>query len=224
LSAYLRACNMKQFIGKTYDNYLDENSGTIIESVEDVKNSGSKVTAKMVKTWGPGFEESDYIYLEDQYKDWISRYECKTKAQETIFSNLALAQLSLRKAHMTGDTKKIKEATDTYQSLMTSANIKPNQVNENALAEVNTFGTLIKQWENHKPIPKPDPEWEDVDGIGHYFRAWVLSPILEMFKLKNPYREEYEEELKRYTAQRPHYEADDEENDDIRQIIFGAPE
>ena len=178
----------------------------------------------MIRFWGDGFDERDYLFLEDHYQNLITRQECKTVSQETLFKQIAKAELNSEKAYATGDTKKIKEATDNLLNLMTSANVKPNQTNDNALAESNTFGTLIQKWEEEEPIPEPAPEWQDVDGIGKYFRVWVLGTLLKMFNLPNPYQEEFDKEMERYTAHKPETNEDDATDTSLRETIFGIGE
>lgn len=95
--------------------------------------------------WGAGLDEQDYLFLDNHYQNLITRHECKTAAQEILFKRIAKGELNCEKADATGDTKKIKEANDNLQNLMGSAQIKPNQTNDNALAETNTFGTLIQK-------------------------------------------------------------------------------
>lgn len=227
MTAWIRHCNMTQNHGKTFDTYLEEINGRVINDVSDISETrpnGGKVSQRMVGFWGPGFNEAEYVRLDNEYKDWITRYECSTKAQEELFKAISMAQIMLTKAYQTGDTKKVKEASDTLQNLLGSANIKPNQTNDNALAEANTFGTLIKKWEDKKPIPEAAPEWRDVDGIGKYFRTWVTGPMMELFKIKNPWQKEYEEGMAPYTAHRPEYTGgEEEENESIRNAIFGTP-
>ncbi len=154
----------------------------------------------------------------------ITRHECKTAAQEILFKRIAKAELNCEKADATGDTKKIKEANDNLQNLMGSAQIKPNQTNDNTLAETNTFGTLIQKWEEEEPIPEPSPEWQDVDGIGKYFRVWVLGTLLKMFNLPNPYQDEFDKEMERYTAHKPESVEDDVADTSLREAIFGPGE
>ena len=143
-----------------------------------------------------------------------------------MFKNIAIAQLNGMKVAKTGDPKDIKIANDNLQSLLGSANIKPNQTNDNALTDANTFGTLIEKWERTKPIPEPDPAWKDVDGIGHYFRVWVLGTLCELFNLKNPYKAEYDAEMEKYTAHKPEYHMDEDESSTaaIRNAVFGEAE
>ena len=98
----------------------------------------------------------------------------------------------------------------TFQDLLGSANIKPTQTNDNALADQNTFGTLIQKWEVEKPIPEPDPEWKDIDGIIKYISIWFLGHLCKMMGIKNSYSKLYEDEMLKYRVQKPQYEEDDE--------------
>lgn len=142
INTYMGRINMRQFANKSYDDVIDQKKK---DALAAGRTGNTKVTQKMIKFWGAGLEEQDYLYLEDQYQNLITRHECKTAAQELLFKRIAKALLNCEKADATGDTKKIKEANDNLQNLMGSAQIKPNQTNDNALAETNTFGTLIQK-------------------------------------------------------------------------------
>lgn len=221
INTYMGRINMRQFASKSYDDVIDQKKKDAL-AAGDTK--GTKVTQKMIKNWGRGLDDQDYLFLEDHYQNLITRHECKTAAQEILFKRIAKAELNCEKADATGDTKKIKEANDNLQNLMGSAQIKPNQTNDNALAETNTFGTLIQKQEEEEPIPEPSPEWQDVDGIGKYFRVWVLGTLLKMFNLKNPYQDEFDEEFERYTAHKPETNEDDATDTSLRETIFGIGE
>lgn len=142
INTYMGRLNMRQHAGKSYDDVIDRKKKDAL-AAGDTK--GTKVTQKMIKNWGRGLDDQDYLFLEDHYQNLITRHECKTAAQEILFKRIAKAELNCEKADATGDTKKIKEANDNLQNLMGSAQIKPNQTNDNALAETNTFGTLIQK-------------------------------------------------------------------------------
>ena len=66
-----------------------------------------------------------------------------------------------------------------------------------------TFGTLIKKWENEEPIPEPDPEWADVDGIGKYIRIWFLGHLCKMLGIENEFSKEYEAEMAKFRVELP---------------------
>ena len=221
INTYMGRINMRQFASKSYDDVIDQKKKDAL-AAGDTK--GTKVTQRMIKNWGRGLDDQDYLFLEDHYQNLITRHECKTAAQEILFKRIAKAELNCEKADATGDTKKIKEANDNLQNLMGSAQIKPNQTNDNALAETNTFGTLIQKQEEEEPIQEPSPEWQDVDGIGKYFRVWVLGTLLKMFNLKNPYQDEFDEEFERYTAHKPETNEDDTTDTSLRETIFGIGE
>ena len=46
------------------------------------------------------------MFLENEYQDWITRYECNTKAQETIFERLAFKKWEINKATKAGQNTK----------------------------------------------------------------------------------------------------------------------
>lgn len=52
---YISRANLSQFRGKTYDTTIDEESRQVIESVEEVKESGVKILQRTVKFFGVGF-------------------------------------------------------------------------------------------------------------------------------------------------------------------------
>lgn len=155
--------------------------------------------------FGPGYTPDQYKYLRDQYEDWAQRYDAQTKAQEEIFKGLCIAQLNVQCAQAEGDQKRTTDAMKTLQDLMDSARIKPKQKASDALVEQNTFGTLIKMWENEQPIPEPRPEWRDVDGIGKSLTVWFYGHLAKMFHLENDAASAYEEEVSKYTVRPPRY-------------------
>lgn len=102
---YISRANLSQFRGKTYDTTIDEESRQVIESVEEVKESGVKILQRTVKFFGVGFSEDEYKFLQDQYDDWTARHECQTKSQEEIFKAICIAQLNIQRANISGDQK-----------------------------------------------------------------------------------------------------------------------
>lgn len=212
IKTYVKNCNLQQNAGKTFDTYLreiaDERIDTI-QSLEEAKEDKEfKVAQKTIKFFGLGYTQEEYLFLQNQYSDWVSRHVCESKAQEELFKNLCIAQLNINKAQQTNG--KVAEAMKTFQDLLGSANLKPTQTNDNQLADTNTFGTLIKKWEDAKPIPEPEPEWKDVDGIVKYISVYFLGHLCKMMNIKNSYSRMYEEEISKYRVEKPEYEGDDE--------------
>ena len=217
IHTYISKANLVQYKGKTFDTTLDEErTGDIIETLDDVKDA-KKAKLKTVKFFGTGFSDDDYQYLQEQYDDWTTRHECKTKAQEEVFKRICFKQLEILKATRNGENTK--DLDYTYQQLLDTANLKPKQTNMDALAEDRTFGQLIKIWENEKPIPEPDDEFKDVDGIGRYISIFFLGHLAKMVGIKNKFSRMYEEEMNKYTVTKPEYEEDTEA---LFDAIFGG--
>lgn len=219
---YIRQCNMVQNVGRTHDTYLRELQEKEIDTIQDLddlkkKDTDVKIREKVVKFWGLGYTSEEYKYLQDQYDDWTARHECKSKAQESLFQNICLSQLAIRKAQTNGG--KVKEAMDAFQSLLGSANLKPVQTNDNALADNMTMGCLLKKYEETDPIPECAPEFKDVDNIGKYISVFFLGHLCKMMNIKNKFARMYEEEMAKYTVQKPEYEGDEEATFDA---VFGG--
>lgn len=149
---------------------------------------------KDVKFWGK-LAPADIYFLKAQYKDWYDRYEVKDKGMETVVQQICHKQLRIFRLNEAGQatSNEIKD----LQALMTSANLKPIQ-NKSVGTEENTLGAWIKRFENERPIPAPDPEFADVDGIWKKIRVWFLGHFSKIFNYENEYSREYEQEMSKY--------------------------
>ena len=208
--------------GITYLDTIKERASVNINDAEDLLEAKDgladlKVRKKTITMFGMGYSMEQYKFLQEQYDDWTARCEAKTKAQEELFKNLCIAQLNIQIAQQTGG--KVKDAMDTFQSLLGSANLKPAQNNDNAFADSQSFGTLIKKFEEERPIPDPDPEWKDVDGIARYITVYFLGHLCKMIGIKNNYARMYEEEMSKYRVEKPQYQGDDEA---LFDAVFGG--
>lgn len=214
-SAYMTQIFRNQFKGKTFDNSLRDED-LLIHTQEDLdKVNGDKqvLAKKTVDFFGPGYTESEYKFLQDEFNDWVTRHECGTKTQEELFKALAIAQLKVRKASSAGIQKDFDNALKSFQDLLGTANLQPKQARNNAMVETNTLGTLIEKWENENPIPAPDPDFEDVDGIRKYISTWFHGHFCKMLGVKNDSAEEYEREKAKYTVRPPENNSEDDETD-----------
>lgn len=216
LDCYMRRVMMPAYMNDTYDDVIlarREEAAKIKDPEQITEEHDTYDLQKLLRFWGPGFEDNELVFLQDEYNDWRTRYECQSKAQEEIFKNISRLQLMANRAQEKGNTKAYMEAVKLIQDLTGDANIKPSKVNDNTLADQNTFGTLIKKWEEHDPIADPDPAWQDVDGIKHYITTWFLGHLCRIFGVKNDAADEYEREVEKYTVHPPEY-TDDEEADE----------
>lgn len=193
---------------------LNSFDGLSISNGEEDTVEEFEVTREIIRTWGKGFTADQYQFLEDEFADWTSKNVCKTKAQEELFRNISLAQLDVRIARQNGG--KVTDALKALQDLMNSANILPKQNADNILADTQTFGTLLKKYEETAPIPEPDERWKDVDGIRRYMNTWFRGGLAKALKINNENSALYEEaveEMGQYTVHPVSVTASDSSND-----------
>ena len=60
------------------------------------------------------------------------------------------------------------------------------------------LGLMIEMFENEDPIPKPLPEWNDVDNIQKLFNIYFLGHLCKMLNIKSRYSQLYEDEMQKY--------------------------
>lgn len=187
-------------------------------AIEDLGNS-KKIKTSTLKRFGNfGFNEGDLLFLQNEYDQWVSRCECNTLAQETLFERISCKKLEIAKATKAGkDTKDLDKA---LQDLMNSANILPRQNSMDTLSEGQTLGTLIEKYENDRPIPEPDPDFKDIDNLGKYITVFFQGHLSKVLGLKNRFAKMYEDYMAQYTVNPPEYE-EDEDAEDLFDKIFG---
>jgi hypothetical protein len=174
-------------------------------------NSNSFTTEELYELqefWGRGYSQDDYYFLTNEYQKLLNSYECDSYAMELLFQEAAQQRLTIKKRREKGDS--VDKELKTLQDLLGSANIKPAQETGANAVEQATFGTLIKKYENEKPIPEPDDEWKDVDGIGNYIKIWFFGHLCKMLGIKNEYSDLYEQEVNKYRVEAPKFEVDEE--------------
>lgn len=166
------------------------------KEIKEILNSDS-YDEDTIEFWGEGYTTQDYKFLNSEYEKMITRYECDSYAQETLFQDIAFQRLEIRKKRQLGQS--VDKELKTLQDLLGSANIKPAQENASMASEQLTFGTLIKKFENEEPIPEPLDEWKKNNWI-HYVLVWFLGNLCNMMGKKNPYEKEWEKEMEKYTV------------------------
>jgi len=185
----------------------------------------TKINAKTIKNgkkrFGVGYTNEDYMFLEQEYQDWITRYECSTKAQESIFERLSFKKWEINKATKSGQPTK--DLDKTYQELLATANIQPRQSGMDSMADAQTLGTLIQKYEETRPLPEIDPELADVDKIGLYIDSFYRGHACKMLGLKNTFTNLYEKVMSKYTVKPPEYD-DESDSEIIFDKIFGSVE
>ena len=181
----------------------------------------NEVKRDTIRRFGEGYNNEEYLFLQDDYDDWITRYECQTKAQEEIFTTLSMLKLSKRRALREG--KSTKDIDATILNYMNSAGITPRQSAGEQFVQANPYGVLLDKWENTRPLPEIDESLKDKDGLVKYITVFFLGHATKLFGLANKYLKLYEDYMKPYTAKPPQYDEDDDDIDveDEFEKMFG---
>jgi len=206
--------SLGQYKGMTYYNNSVFETKPVISSIgaptdsEEVEDR-SDYYKELADFWGlTKPEEIDFLQYE--YEQLTNAYESEDSyAMRILFQEVSHLRLTIKKNRE--NNKPVDKELKTLQDLLGSANIKPVQETGANATDQATFGTLIKKYENERPIPEPDEAWKDVDGIKKYVQVWFLGHLCKMLGINNDYVEMYEEELAKHTVETPEYEDDSEE-------------
>lgn len=189
---FQKALSLPQYKGKTF---IDSE---LFDKRQDDTEIAEEIGRDLVDFWGSGYSESDYNYLEREFENMLSRYECDSYAQEVLFQEICFQRLDIKKKRANGSS--VDKEIKTLQDLLGSANIKPAQENASMASEQVTFGTLIKKFENEEPIPDPLESWTSEDWIKKYVVVWFFGNLCKMMGKVNPFVDECEEEVNKYTV------------------------
>lgn len=204
---FQKVSSLQQYRGKVFIDSELFDKGIQNEEIEE------KIGRDVIEFWGRGlFSQEDYDFLEREYSNLITRYECDSYALEVLFQEIAHQRLDIKKKREQGQS--VDKEIKTLQELLGSSGIKPIQENASMAADQVTFGTLIKKYENERPIPEPDPEWADVDNIKHYISVWFFGHLCAMMGIKNDYAKMYLDEINKNTVEQPEYNEEDSDIDD----------
>lgn len=225
---YIGKTNIIRYIDKSFDDTIaDEERSGIRQTVaqddgvqqgylpEETEEEIIDIPEDVILFWGPGYTPKMYLELEERKKYWISRFPTGYNfdiGEEALIRQICNLEIDINHDRAAG--KSIDKNVNTLNTLLGSANLKPTQKKDDgADAELDNmpFGVGIRKWENTRPIPEPDPELQDVDGIVRYISVWFLGHLCHMVGIKNTYCKLYEEEMERLRVTAPEFEDEDDE-------------
>lgn len=147
--------------------------------------------------WGIGKSERDYIWLNNEFGGYLSKYEVDSKTLEDLITEICLTRLDIRTRRE--NNQDVDKQIKTLNELLTAANLKPVQETGAQSVDQESFGTLIKKWEDTRPI-QDDSEWKKHDSIGNYLKVWFTGHLMRMFNIENKDEKEYFDEINKYTV------------------------
>lgn len=232
--SYIARLNLHKYVGKTFDHTLSEEAAAALEAKraeeEAAQNAPVVVTEDVeapsdetVKFWGDGYTYQEYAELNERFARWTGGTPAEelSAGAETLYRQICILELVIKKNANAG--RPIEQSVNQLNNLIGSVNAKPTQQIKSDDSD-ETFdglpmGVGIRIYENRKPIPKPAPEYRDVDGIVRYILIWVFGHLCKLFHIKNAYSKLYEEEMERLRVERP--DIADEDDEDLLYDVFG---
>lgn len=235
MTGYLQRLTTINLIGKCYDDTLAE-CGSLwkfpvkkgyVPSTESVKTDDDEeeieVPAGVADFWGPGYTPAMYMELENRMQYWKSKLPDSINIDigtEALLRQICCLEIDINKDRAQG--KPVDKNVNTLNTLLGSAMLKPTQKKDDAdtAFENQPFGVGIKYYENRRPIPEPDPELKDVDGIVRYIDIFFRGHLAKMLGLKSAYSKLYEDEMAKIRVERPEY--DEEDDEALFNDVFGG--
>lgn len=243
---YIAKTNVLAYIDKTFDNSLDNEAAVQATMVGvasggtysgDVPNQPEEepvpepeeeeevgVPEEIVMFWGAGYKPTVYLELENRRQFWMGTYPEGTvlePATEALLRQICILEITINRDSAAG--KSIEKSVNALNALLASAKLRPDQKKEeehDEELEGVPLGEWIRKWENTRPIPTPDPELQDVDGILRYITIWFFGHLSKSLGLKNSYCRLYEQEIEKLKVEHPEFE--DDEDDELLVDLFGT--
>ena len=230
--SYISKSNMVQFAGKTYDDTLDEErkeelenaQSLVISELQAIKDNGESgggggeesysIPQEIIDYWGSGLPPEMYLELEKRMKYWNEQRDTSVvdPGAEALLRQVCILEVSITRDVAAG--KPVDKQTNSLNTLMGSLNLKPIQKQKDAMSSMLTekpLGVVWQMIEEEEPIPEPDEEFRDVDGIRRYVMIWFFGALCNMLNVNNKYSRLYNEEIERLKVERPEYEGEDDE-------------
>lgn len=193
IHTYISRSNLSQYTGKTYDTTLDEERcNEKIESIEDIQNIDDthnyKLTPKMIKFWGTGYEPTIYQTLQGYYDELIKLCEEKPDIKkQKMMKNLCLLEYQMQSNIQAG--KDIGTLSNSYKALFEAAELKA----DNADTSNDSFGKWVMDIEKYTPAEyyKDKKKYHDFFGIIEYIERFMFRPLKNLIFGTKQHDEEY---------------------------------
>lgn len=234
-----------RYLGKTYDDTLDERGGAFgakllddfvekqIEESENVEGESEasgdgeqavapapvEITAETVLFWGSGYDVQTYRELNLRYERWTADLEKPLPAaDEALYKQISILEMLITRSAAVGDD--VSKLQNTLNSLLGSLRLKPSQTkkdDDSSDLETTPLGVWAKRWEDQRPIPDDDvPDSK----IALAITKWFYGHLGKAFGLNNVYTKLYDEAMDKYRVEKP--ELSDDDDDDVIVDIFGT--
>ncbi|MBY6838828.1 hypothetical protein [Clostridium botulinum] len=185
------------------------NTSNINEKGEIIE-SNFKPTDDIIKFWGKGYTNEEYLFLQEYYHDLIRIYDHSQPVQVNNYRNMAKTQLQANKCLSIGDMGGYDKAMKILSMLSGDSNIKPVQESSSDRVQKGGFDAFIKHIEDDEPIFDWEKDLGHKDDVKSLLNIFFFGHLAKVLNIVNPFKTEYDEEMKSYTVDLN--EVEDEKN------------
>lgn len=217
LGNYIKLINLKpRYKDCKYSDSVDikiEQEKRLNAKVDEIKDL--EVTDEMRLFWGKGLSNDDYIDLQARFDRFIENEESEELEykKELDYKKLCIWEFQLSKIQY--DINMLKESTQLGKNIADLSNdlgIKAIQKKEDKNNNKHYIaGLIIKFIENVKkePILKPEDYMKNYSKaeFEEELRLNFTAPLMDSFEMNNPFKEEWENDKKKYEPTREEVEA-----------------
>lgn len=176
IHTYISKANLVQYKGKTYDTTLDEErKDSVVENPDDIEDfSQYKLTPKMVKFWGSGYDPNVYPTLQGYYDELLKLCAEKPDVKkQKMMKNLCLLEYQMQINIQAG--KDIGTLSNSYKSMFEAAELKA----DSADISNDSFGKWIMDIEKYCPAEfyQDKKKYHDFFGIVEYIERFMFRPL-----------------------------------------------
>lgn len=180
---YIKKLNMSQYKGKTFDNTIDEgflfdldDADILPEKTEETKPV-TTIPESVKARWGSGLSDDDYKTLEEHYRYLKKANPDFDSNQEIFIMDLCQTKMQQTRAMTAGRTDDYIKLTESYRKTFSQAGLKTTPDTTESNNE--SWGTWISMISKYTPEEyyKDKTLYKDFDGIGEYFKRFVLRPL-----------------------------------------------
>lgn len=155
-----------------YENRRDE----IIENPNDIEDLDTqyKLTPKMIKFWGSGYEPKVYPTLQGYYDELLKLCSEKPDVKkQKMMKNLCLLEYQMQVNIQAG--KDIGTLSNSYKAMFEAAELKT----ENADISNDAFGKWVMDIEKYSPAEyyQDKNKYHDFFGIVEYIERFMFRPL-----------------------------------------------
>lgn len=182
IGEYMKKLNIAQCRRKTFDTTIDEGflfndeDDVMIPSDEEIKPV-TTIPDSVKMRWGSGLSDDDYKTLEEHYRYLKKANPDFDSNQEIFIMDLCQTKMQQTRAMTSGRTDDYIKLTESYRKTFAQAGLKTTP----DVAESNneSWGTWISMISKYTPEEyyKDKKLYKDFDGIGEYFKRFVLRPL-----------------------------------------------